>query len=85
MASIDMGAATVISSEHFMVKGMYINPLTYCAYCCSYLYHNFSICDPACENRACGHKLHSVTQHIISQYWDRICDRILENHPYGHA
>ena len=56
MASIDMGAATVISSEHFMVKGMFINPLTYCAYCCSYLYHNFSICDPAFENTAFGHK-----------------------------
>ena len=32
----------------------------------------FIICDRACENRACGHKLHPVTLLVISQYWNRI-------------
>jgi len=30
------------------------------------------ICDWACENQACGHKLHSVTLKVISQYWNRV-------------
>ena len=30
------------------------------------------ICDRACENRACGHKLHHVTLQVISQCWNRI-------------
>ena len=29
-------------------------------------------CDRACENRACGHKLHPITLQVISQYWKRI-------------
>jgi len=30
------------------------------------------ICDRACENRACGHKLHPVTLKVISEYWNRV-------------
>jgi len=32
---------------------------------------NYHICDWACENRACGHKLFSVTYRVIAQYWNR--------------
>ena len=31
-----------------------------------------SICDRACENRACGHKLHPIALQVISLYWKRI-------------
>ena len=30
------------------------------------------ICDRACENRACGHKLHPITLQVISQCWKHI-------------
>ena len=35
------------------------------------------ICDRACENRACGHKLHPIILLVISHYWKSIfpfCD-----------
>jgi len=36
-----------------------------------------SKCDWACENRACGHKLHPITLQVITQQWNKIftfCD-----------
>ena len=32
----------------------------------------FMICDQACENRACGHKLHPTTLQVITQQWSKI-------------
>ena len=57
-----------------------VNTLFMDLYCTLYLvnvlfkvsFYSINICDRACENRACGHKLHPIALQVISLYWKSI-------------
>ena len=65
-----------ILQTKFQVNNLYQSEVMYCQSCACErsLFANLitNICDQACKNRACGHKLHPISLKVISQCWNRI-------------
>ena len=58
-------AITRIYDLHYLAHFLHSFYVHYCIHVQMAL---LQICDRACKNRACGHKLHPITLHVISQY-----------------